>query len=131
MKALDTNVVVRFLVNDDRAQGRRARRLFEEAEATGGRFLVTQPVLLETIWVLSAVYALTRAEILHALTLLTQMPILEFQEYDAVQQLVRLGRATRIDLPDLLIGLAGRSHGCDATLTFEKGLESTGLFERV
>ena len=35
MKALDTNVVVRFLLNDDRHQGARARRLLMQAENTG------------------------------------------------------------------------------------------------
>lgn len=129
MKALDTNVIVRFLLNDDRAQGRRARRLFEDAEESGERFFVTTPVLLETIWVLSAVYEFSRAEILHALVLLTHMPILEFENYDGTQHLIRLGQSTKADLPDLLIGVSGRSHGCAATLTFEKRLVQTGLFE--
>ena len=35
MKALDTNVLVRFLINDDKSQGRKARILFEDAERSG------------------------------------------------------------------------------------------------
>lgn len=129
MKALDTNVLVRFLMNDDKTQGRKARSLFEAAERTGDRFLVTRVVLLETIWVLTAVYVLSRQEVLHAVSLLMQMPILEFEDHDATQQLVRLGGRTRADLPDLLIGLAARSRGCETTLTFDRGLQPTGLFE--
>ena len=131
MKALDTNVIVRFLVNDDRSQGRRARRLFQEAESSGDRLLITRPVVLETTWVLSAVYGFTRDEVLRAVELLLQMPVLEFDDYDSMQQLVRLGRTTRADLSDLLIGLAGKACGCEATVTFEKGLGDTGLFERL
>jgi len=48
-----------------------------------------------------------------------------------MQQLIRLGHTTRADLPDLLIGLVGKSRGCETTLTFEKGLTSTGLFEQL
>ena len=51
--------------------------------------------------------------------------------YDGLLQLIRLGGSTSADLPDLLIGLSGRSCACDVTLTFEKGLAGTGLFERL
>jgi predicted nucleic-acid-binding protein len=131
MKALDTNVIIRFLVNDDKAQGRKVQELFEEAEENTRRFLITTPVVLEVLWVLSAVYDFARDETLHALELLTQLPILEFEDYDGMQQLIRLGRSTNADLPDIVIGLAGKSQGCETTLTFEKGLTPTGLFEQL
>lgn len=128
MTALDTNVLVRFLVADDAAQARRVRRLFENAEETGERFLVTLPVLLETTWVLSAVYELGRDDVLRALALASEMPILEFEDHETVQQWLRLGASSRADLPDLLIGLVARARGCETTLTFERGLAATGLF---
>jgi predicted nucleic-acid-binding protein len=131
MKALDTNVIIRFLINDDKTQGRRVKKVFEEAEESGQSFLLTTPVVLEMIWVLSAVYDFTRDEVIHALELLTGMPMLEFEEYDQILQLIYLGQRTKADLPDLLIGLSGKVRGCETTLTFEKGLKQTGLFEQL
>jgi predicted nucleic-acid-binding protein len=131
LKALDTNVIVRFLINDDKTQGRKARRLFEAAERNGDRYWISTPVLLETIWVLSAVYDLAREDVLLALDSLVRIPILEFENHETVLELVRLGATSSADLPDLLIGLYGRAAGCESTLTFEKGLGSTGLFERL
>ena len=131
MIALDTNVVVRFLVNDDEVQGRKTRALFDSAEKTGESLFITAPVLLELIWVLSAVYDFTRNEVIQALELLTQMPILRLENFSTVQQLIRLGRLTQADLPDLLIGLSGQLHSCESTLTFEKGLSKTGLFAQL
>ena len=131
MKALDTNVLVRFLVNDDRPQGHRVNTLFEQAEAAADQFLITTPVVLELLWVLTAVYDFTREELLHVIELLTQMPILAFDDYDGMQQLIRLGRSSNAGLPDLLIGLAGKSSGCETTVTFAKGLAQTGLFEQL
>lgn len=131
MKALDTNVLVRFLINDDKAQGRKARRLLEEAERSGGRYFIPTAVLLETLWVLSAVYDLAREDVLHAMDALAQIPVLEFESHESVLQLVRLGAATKADLPDLLIGLSAKAAGCEKTLTFDKGLGPTGLFERL
>ena len=49
MKALDTNVIIRFLVNDEKTQGLKVQKLFEDAEATAQRFLVTTPVVLEVL----------------------------------------------------------------------------------
>lgn len=51
MIAIDTNVLVRLLVNDDEAQGSRARAVFEVEEIWIGK-----TVLLETFWVLRSVY---------------------------------------------------------------------------
>jgi predicted nucleic-acid-binding protein len=129
VKALDTNLIVRFLVNDDKQQGAKVRRLFERAEESSERLFIAIPTVLETLWVLSVVYAFERSEILDALDLLTQMPVLEFEQYPSIRQLIRVGRESKADLPDLLIGLSGKYCGCDATLTFEKRLPKTGLFE--
>jgi predicted nucleic-acid-binding protein len=131
MKALDTNVIIRFLLNDDKAQAGRVKALFELAEKNDHQYFVTTPMILETIWVLSAVFDFKRDEVLEALELLTEMPILTFENYELVRQVVGLGRNTKADIPDLLIGLSGKTAGCETTLTFEKGLEPTGLFERI
>jgi predicted nucleic-acid-binding protein len=131
VKALDTNVLVRFLVDDDRAQGRKVRQLLESAERSGERFHVCTALLLETIWVLSAVYELEREDVVDALTSLIGLPVLEFENHESVLELVRLARTDRTDLPDLLIGLCATAAGCETTLTFEKGLTRTGLFEKL
>lgn len=129
MKALDTNVVVRFLLNDDPRQGARARRLLMAAEDKGEPLLLTNPVLLELIWVLTAVYDFSRTEVLDALELLAGMPALCFESYDVVVSLITRGRAGTTDVPDLLIGLWAAQRGCESTVTFEKRLPATGLFE--
>ena len=58
MIALDTNVVVRFVVNDDHEQAQRARRLVAAAPV-----LLTTTVVLETEWVLRTVYGIDRSEV--------------------------------------------------------------------
>ncbi|HEO70445.1 MAG TPA: PIN domain-containing protein [Candidatus Hydrogenedentes bacterium] len=63
MKALDTNVVVRFLVCDDAAMTARARKVFERARDTGEPVLISSLVLLETLWVLHFGYRFSRRAI--------------------------------------------------------------------
>ncbi len=62
MLAVDTNIVVRLLVDDDPRQGAIARRLFESDE-----IFISVTVLLESAWVLESVYGLGRGEVAKAL----------------------------------------------------------------
>ena len=69
MIALDTNVVVRFLVNDDPQQNRRARRLIE-----AGDVRLSPTVLLEAEWVLRALYGQDPVEIQESFRRLLGLP---------------------------------------------------------
>jgi predicted nucleic-acid-binding protein len=79
MLAVDTNVVVRLLVNDDARQGAAARRLFESDEIWIG---VT--VLLETAWVLESVYDLSAGETVKTLRRLLGLPNVRAEDSGAV-----------------------------------------------
>lgn len=79
MKALDTNVLVRFLVNDDEAQARIVYDLFKSAEAGKKAFWVPLLVVLDILWVLESVYEIPRQEVLDSLNELLLMPILKFK----------------------------------------------------
>lgn len=63
MLGLDTNVLVRFLVQDDQPQFERAQKLIGRESRTGGGVLISLLVLLETEWVLRSRYSLTKAVI--------------------------------------------------------------------
>ncbi|MDP3294699.1 MAG: type II toxin-antitoxin system VapC family toxin [Nevskia sp.] len=67
--SLDTNVIVRFLVNDDPVQASRASALI----ATHPIF-ITDTVLLETEWVLRGAYGKTQVEILGCFRALLGLP---------------------------------------------------------
>ena len=131
MRALDTNVLVRYLVVDDEAMASRALRLFKEAEGLGEAFLVTTPVLLESLWVLRSKYRLLRRDIVQALERLLALPVLQFEEPSLVRELILGCRATDIDLADLLIGLHAKSLGADTILTFDVKAARSRLFEEI
>ncbi|MBI5141233.1 MAG: type II toxin-antitoxin system VapC family toxin [Nitrospirae bacterium] len=131
MKALDTNILVSFLVNDDQEQAERVKELFVQAESTGDRFFVPAVVLLELIWVLSAIYDHSRENILRGIHELSLMPILVFEDIEAVRQFVSESSSSGIDLPDLLIALKSRVCGCDTVLTFDKKAVRSGYFSAV
>jgi len=67
MKALDTNVLIRFLVADDEKQANQVRLLFKQAESDQQKLYVPILVVLEMLWVLESVYKISRHQNLDAL----------------------------------------------------------------
>jgi predicted nucleic-acid-binding protein len=117
MIAIDTNVVVRFLVNDDPEQAQRARRLIASEDV----FLSTT-VLLETEWVLRVAYKRPRARLLEMLRAFLGLPRVIAQDLRvAVTALEWAERG--MDFADAL-HLAG-CPSCDAFATFDRNLSNT------
>ena len=131
MKALDTNVLVRFLVKDDEPQAKKVYTLFKQAETDKNYFFVPLLVVLETIWVLDSVYEIPRKEILDAINEILLMPILKFEAQPTIQRFIFLARENKIDLSDILIACAAKISGCEKILTFDKRASKFELFELI
>lgn len=129
MRALDTNVLVRFLVRDDERQAETIYRIFKQAESDKEVLFVPLLVVLETVWVLDSVYVIPRQEIIDSINELLLMPILEFEKQPAIQSFISSARETKMDLSDLLIAHSAKFSGCECVLTFDKRASNFGLFE--
>lgn len=129
MKALDTNVLIRFLVKDDEQQAKAVYRLFKQAESEAEVFFIPTLVVLEAVWVLDSVYEITRQEILDAIDELLLMPVLEFDAQSAIRRFILSGRENRTDLSDLLIAHYVKYLGCNSVITFDKRAAKLELFE--
>ena len=129
MKAIDTNVLVRFLVNDEPRQSKVAHNLFYEAELARDRLYVSNMVLLETIWVLESAYDVDRESLLETLNELLLMPVLALESRELIQAVLVSARTGKADLSDLFIGHAAQLAGCETTLTFDKVAARLPVFE--
>ena len=129
MIALDTNILVRFLVKDDERQSRIVFNRFKRAENNNQVLFIPQLVVLELILVLDSVYDCTREEIVNALEQLTMMPIIQFEKLDAIHELIKNSRNSLIDLADLLICNSSRASGCEKVITFDKKASKHQLFD--
>lgn len=131
MKALDTNVLVRFLVGDDAKQAKIVYRIFKQAESEKKTFFVPLLVVLETIWILESVYKISRQDIIDSINELLLMPILKFEAQPAILNFVSSAQEGKVDLSDLLIANSAGFSGCESVLTFDKRASSSVLFELV
>ena len=131
MKALDTNILVRFLIQDDKQQAQTVKTFLSQAENNKQSFFVTLLVVLELIWVLEAVYKVTRKDILLSINELLSMPVLNFEKQKVVRQFISVAQTSRFDLSDLLIALSALQENCETTYTFDKKAAKFKFFEKL
>lgn len=114
MRAIDTNIVVRFLTGDDKAQAARARKLIE-----AGDIFVATTVLLEAEWVLRSGYGFPTERVTQALRDLAGLPGVTLEDPPLAAQ--ALDWADRgLDFADALH--LGRAQGCADFVSFDRKL---------
>ena len=122
MIALDTNVLVRFLVEDDAAQHRRAAQLIERASREELPLLVTDVVLCELVWVLDYSYRVDRARLIAVLRELLSARQLLIVSRDTIARAVDAFASGRGDFADYVIREQARALGTDSVATFDRAL---------
>lgn len=121
MPALDTNVLVRYLVRDDDAQLSTAKRLIRKCVDEGLALFVPVTVTLELEWVLRSSFEYTKDEVLTALSSLFSAAELSFESEHALEVALQLYRTTGADFADCLhVALAAQA-GEPPLWTFDKG----------
>lgn len=130
MLGIDSNVLVRYLVGDDRSQYERARRLIHREENIGEPVLVSLLVLLEMEWVLRSRYGLTKPEIVAAVSSLLQTAEVVFEDEPSVEHAIYMWKDSQAEFADCLINARNRRLGCRATATFDRNaLKLAGFME--
>jgi len=122
MIALDTNVLVRFLVEDDKVQARKAATSMERATAAEEPLFISDTVMCETVWVLAAAYRVPREKIGETLGRLLMAAQLRFANVDRLSRARDAFVAGKGDFADYLIREEARDAGCDHVATFDRVL---------
>jgi predicted nucleic-acid-binding protein len=127
MTGLDTNVIVRFLVQDDAEQSAVAERLFDTFTADAPGF-VSIVSITELVWVLESVYGAARHEIVGVLENLLRTRELVVERVELIWQSLRLFKNGNADFADCVIERCGHVAGCDHTITFDQNAaKSAGM----
>ncbi len=120
MIGLDTNVLVRYIMQDDPAQAAQATALIESLQADRPGF-VSLVSVVELVWVLTACYALSNAQAAQALDVLLQARQIVVDRADQVLRATRLFARGKADFADCLIERCAAAAGCERTFTFDVG----------
>ncbi len=113
MRAVDTNIIVRYLMGDDPEQSPTAHNIVE-----AGEIFVPKTVLLETAWVLSSLFKIPDEELLSLLRKFVGMPRVSLENRHEIMEALEMF-AAGYDFADALHLAAARE--CETFLTFDRG----------
>jgi predicted nucleic-acid-binding protein len=120
MIGLDTNVLLRYLAQDDPAQSARATDLFERRLTEQNPGWISVVAMAETVWVLQRAYGLAPADIAAAIERVLQADVLLVEREQEVFTSMNALKEGRGWFADALIGALGARAGCSHTATFDR-----------
>lgn len=124
MIGIDTNVLLRLLLDDDATQAARITKLFDAHVQAPGSALIADVVLAEAMWTLGSVYRQPKAALVKALEALLGQPAYAFEDRAAVEQALRTYASGRAGFSDCLIVAKNAAQGCSFTATFDRALRA-------
>ncbi|MEP6548068.1 MAG: type II toxin-antitoxin system VapC family toxin [Gammaproteobacteria bacterium] len=119
MIGLDTNVIVRYIMQDDVKQSPMATRLIESRTAAAPGFVPIVAVV-ELAWVMSSAYELDKRQLTAALEGLLRTKELVVESAETVWRALRLYQSANADFADCLIERSASASGCVRTMTFDR-----------
>ncbi|MBD2310104.1 type II toxin-antitoxin system VapC family toxin [Desertifilum sp. FACHB-1129] len=120
MIALDTNILIRYLTQDDEKQWQQAVTLIQENQPC----FIANIVVCEVVWVLrGGNYGLSKDEIIHTLEVMLHSAAFEFENRSTVDQALQRYKQGIADFSDYLIGTTARQAGCTETISFDSKLK--------
>mgnify|MGYP001098423918 CR=1 FL=1 len=119
MIGIDTNVLVRYIAQDDATQSSKATRLIESLTVESPGYISIVSVV-ELVWVLTACYSATKNEICDVMETLLRTKEIIVAEADTVWKSVRTYRDVKADFADCLIERSANEAGCSHTVTFDR-----------
>jgi len=128
--ALDTNVLLRLLIDDDPEQFSRANRFILKLAADSEEGVITDNALAEIVWVLQSRYKATKPEIIDALQVISNLIGVRVASRSRFYGALSAYSAGKGDFADYLLREQAREAGCRAVATFDKALlKDAGFIE--
>jgi predicted nucleic-acid-binding protein len=128
---IDTNVLVRYLSQDDPVQSAIANRFFEKSLSSANHGFISLVVLAEVCWVLQSSYRVTEDELVGLVENLLATPQLSVENRDCVSaalQAMSQLQESKAGFVDFLIAALAKNEGCEYCVTFDKKAgRSTGM----
>lgn len=123
MKAIDTNVLLRLFVNDDKAQAAKARALFEAHAEEDDSLWIADVVLAELVWALARSYSRPRADIVTVLRALVGNATVKLESAAALAEATTLYEQGSADFVDCLLAVKAKTQRCTALHSLDKKMK--------
>ncbi len=128
MTGIDTNVLIRYLVQDHPTESEAAARFIEGKCTREDPGFINHIVLCEIIWVLESAYHFKKPVVIEVLERILMTAQLMIEQKDEAWGAFQRFRNSKADFADCLIGYRNRTAGCRETVTFDRDLKNLDEF---
>jgi predicted nucleic-acid-binding protein len=125
MIGIDTNVIVRYIVQDDPEQSKAATELIEQSCSSDNPGYINHIVLCEIVWVLRRIYKLDKASICQVIEQIMRTDKLIIEDIQLVWRALQTFKDTKADFADCLLGQKNLQSGCQYTATLDDAASAT------
>jgi predicted nucleic-acid-binding protein len=127
MIGIDTNVLVRYIAQDDAAQSRRATSFIEKECNEAAPGFVGLVVLVEVVWVSESSYGAAREDVADIVRRILSTKQLVVQDAETAWKALRLFESSKTDFADCLVERSAMAAGCKSVVTFDKQAAKAGM----
>jgi predicted nucleic-acid-binding protein len=128
MIGLDTNVLIRYIAQDDKKQSALATNLINSLTKESPGF-ITLVSVIELVWVMQSCYESTKMEVVKILETLIATRELIIENAETVIRATRVFSSSRADFSDCLIERSANKAGCEYSVTFDENAIKHGGFK--
>ena len=117
---IDSNLFIRYLVNDISSQIEKVEHLFDLAEKGEIRLITGPPVFFEIAWTLKSFYKMSRRRIYECLSAITGIQGLDVIDIDVIEEALELYINTSADFGDAYMAVLSKQIKANSVATFNK-----------
>lgn len=129
MIGIDTNVLVRYLTQDDETQSNLASKLIDKHSVN--KIFINDIVICELIWVLERGYKYSKIEIISVLRAICTTVEFIFEDHNILWLSISEYEKINADFSDILISRINTKNGCTKNYTFDKGAARSSGFDLI
>ena len=120
MIGIDTNILVRYITQDDELQSGVATEFIENYCSNGNKIFVNHLVICELVWVLKKCYKLSKPKTITVIEHILQISQFSIENAQVVWQALTDYKRGSADFADYVVGRTNTFNNCDETVTFDK-----------
>lgn len=128
MIGLDTNILLRYITNDDAAQAKAAEALIASRCSREQPGFISTSVLVELLWSLSSGYGYSRDDLQKVMSELIEAQEFRLEQFDLVVEAFTDWQSSSAGYTDILLGLINAQNGCETTYTFDRRASALPTF---
>ena len=117
---VDTNVFMRYLLNDNPEHADRVEKLLDKAEKGEIRLVTGPPVFFELAWTLKSFYEMNKNEIYTCLLSIAGIPGLDVTDINVITESLEVYKEQSADFSDAYISVLSKQLNTDGVVTFNK-----------